>query len=103
MARKRNIGSDSIVSASPAPARTKRVTTRGKHTATAAAAQVAEQIEPTPVAATPEVSPVTQPTHEEIAALAYSYWEGRGHPTGSGEEDWLRAERELLNRRALIA
>lgn len=33
--------------------------------------------------------------HEQIARLAYSYWEARGCPDGSAEEDWLRAEREL--------
>ncbi len=27
-----------------------------------------------------------------IAALAYAYWEERGHPDGSPEEDWFRAE-----------
>jgi len=32
--------------------------------------------------------------HEEIARLAYSYWEGRGYQGGSPEEDWYRAERE---------
>jgi hypothetical protein len=31
---------------------------------------------------------------EEIARLAYSYWEGRGCQGGSPEEDWYRAERE---------
>jgi hypothetical protein len=35
------------------------------------------------------------PTHEEIAALAYRYWESRGRPIGSPEEDWLRAERDV--------
>jgi len=35
------------------------------------------------------------PTHEEIARLAYSYWEVRGRQGGSPLEDWLRAEREL--------
>ena len=32
---------------------------------------------------------------EEIARIAYSYWEARGCQGGSAEEDWLRAEREL--------
>jgi len=32
---------------------------------------------------------------EEIARLAYSYWEARGGQEGSPEEDWLRAERQL--------
>ncbi len=30
--------------------------------------------------------------HEVISKLAYSYWEARGFPGGSAEEDWLRAE-----------
>jgi hypothetical protein len=34
-------------------------------------------------------------SHEEIATLAYSYWEGRGYRGGCPVEDWLRAEREL--------
>jgi hypothetical protein len=32
---------------------------------------------------------------EEIARLAYSYWEARNCEDGSPEEDWLRAERQL--------
>ena len=43
---------------------------------------------------------ILPPTHEEIACLAYAYWEARGHPYGSAEEDWFRAERELLRRRS---
>jgi hypothetical protein len=39
-----------------------------------------------------------QPSHGEIAALAYSYWEARGRQGGSPAEDWLRAERELRQR-----
>ena len=35
------------------------------------------------------------PTQEQIACLAYSYWEARGCQGGSSEEDWLRAEQEL--------
>jgi hypothetical protein len=38
------------------------------------------------------------PSHAEIAALAYSYWEARGGQGGSPAEDWLRAERELRNK-----
>jgi len=37
-------------------------------------------------------------TREEIAALAYSYWQARGCQGGSPVEDWLRAERELRER-----
>lgn len=33
---------------------------------------------------------------DEIACLAYSYWELRGGQDGSPEEDWLRAEAVVL-------
>ena len=33
---------------------------------------------------------------ERIALLAYSYWEARDRQGGSPQEDWLRAEREVL-------
>src|SRR5579862_7798330 len=55
-----------------------------------------------PIAAEPPVRPApvaAGPTHDEIAALAYSYWEKRGHRHGSSWEDWLRAERDLIERR----
>jgi hypothetical protein len=35
---------------------------------------------------------------EAVAVLAYSYWEARGCPHDSPEEDWLMAESELRNR-----
>ena len=52
-------------------------------------------------------APVTQPvpsgllqekglSQEQVASLAYSYWVARGYQGGSPEQDWLRAERELL-------
>ena len=43
-------------------------------------------------------SGVSEPTLEEIARLAYSYWEARGCEGGSAEGDWLRAEQELKTR-----
>jgi len=48
-----------------------------------------------PVASPAYSRPPKTPSHEEIARLAYSYWELRGRPEGSDLEDWLRAEREL--------
>jgi hypothetical protein len=36
--------------------------------------------------------------HERVRELAYSYWEARGCPSGSPEEDWLRAEIRLRSR-----
>ena len=34
--------------------------------------------------------------HEKVALLAYKYWEERGMLDGSSEEDWYRAEKEVL-------
>jgi hypothetical protein len=46
------------------------------------------------------VRPPARPTHAEIARLAYSFWEARGHRGGSPWEDWFRAEKELHERLA---
>lgn len=42
-----------------------------------------------------KVASVT-PTHAEIARLAEQYWIERGWQDGYAEQDWLRAEQELL-------
>jgi hypothetical protein len=39
---------------------------------------------------------------DQIAKLAYSYWEARGCQGGSPEEDWSRAEREFHSRRETL-
>ena len=44
---------------------------------------------------TRQPQPPPMPSHEEIARLAYSYWEARGRRHGCPEEDWYRAEREV--------
>jgi hypothetical protein len=36
------------------------------------------------------------PSREQIEKLAQSYWAARGFQDGFAEQDWLRAERELL-------
>lgn len=41
--------------------------------------------------------------HDEVARLAYLYWEARGCPDGSPEEDWFRAERELQAPASVLA
>jgi hypothetical protein len=41
---------------------------------------------------------ITAASREEIANLAYSYWEARGFTHGLADEDWIRAEAELLGR-----
>jgi hypothetical protein len=97
MAIKRNPGSEPIVSGVAAPARGKSKVARKHQSATAA------ETSENPVVATsavelsplPAESPVTKPTFEEIAQLAYCYWEARGYQGGSPEQDWLRAEHEL--------
>ena len=37
------------------------------------------------------------PSYDEIARLAHRFWEERGCPDGSAEEDWLRAEKALAS------
>ena len=43
-------------------------------------------------------APAARPSHDEIARLAYAYWEARGGRGGSSWEDWFDAERELMER-----
>ncbi len=47
----------------------------------------------------PETTDRPSATHEEIAQLAYQYWEARGRPLGSPEQDWLQAEHDLMMER----
>lgn len=39
---------------------------------------------------------VALPSREEIERLAQSYWAQRGYQDGYAEQDWLRAEQDLL-------
>ena len=47
-------------------------------------------------AKTVDVAAKITPSHAEIAQLAERYWAERGWQDGYAEQDWLRAERELL-------
>lgn len=38
---------------------------------------------------------LSAPAYEVIARLAYQYWQERGCPDSSPEEDWFRAEADL--------
>ena len=38
------------------------------------------------------------PSQDRIRERAYELYEGRGREPGQDEQDWLRAEREILNR-----
>jgi hypothetical protein len=44
---------------------------------------------------------LSAPAQQEIARLAYSYWESRGNRGGSPWDDWFRAEQELLRQKEL--
>lgn len=46
----------------------------------------------------PPAEDVRKLEHDDIARLAYFYWEARGRRGGEAREDWLRAERELRER-----
>ena len=35
--------------------------------------------------------------HEMVQAMAYQLWLQRGCPTGTEQEDWFRAEKELTS------
>ena len=95
MARKRVTDNPVVVStgAGAAPARRKAATTKRT---------TSKAVEASPIVETPVVDTETKPvvaaaqvTHEEIARLAYLFWEERGCQGGSPEEDWLRAEQQL--------
>ena len=88
MATKRSTRSEPAVSSGAAPARAKSAVTR-KHRSSG---ETFESITAPSSAATTRA---TGPTFDEIAQLAYSYWEARGYQGGSSEEDWLRAEQQL--------
>jgi hypothetical protein len=45
---------------------------------------------------TAEAPTIAVPTHHEIALLAEKYWAERGWQDGAAEQDWLRAEQELM-------
>jgi hypothetical protein len=48
------------------------------------------------VATSSETESSDRVDQEAIARLAYSYWEARGGVGGTPEDDWFRAEHELL-------
>ena len=77
-----------------APAKPRAATTKQETTTTPKAATAKT---PTKKAATPKAAPRV-PSHEEIAHLAQQYWAERGHQDGHAEQDWLRAEQELMKK-----
>jgi hypothetical protein len=47
----------------------------------------------------PRASSEIHVMHEDIAALAYAQWQEKGCPENTQEDDWLRAEQELIAKR----
>ena len=108
MARKHNIDSDPVVSAGAAAAPARRKSpAKARLKYSAPQTETATPETATPLTATSESDPAApqiaaavshEPASDEIAHLAYTYWEARGYQGGSPQEDWLRAERELRAR-----
>ena len=42
--------------------------------------------------------PVSVPAHNRIRERAYELYESRGRAFGQAQQDWLRAEQEILQR-----
>jgi hypothetical protein len=82
--------STETVKKAKAPAKPRKATTTTKTAATETKAKTAKA-KTAPLA-------VYMPTHEEIALLAQKYWAERGWQDGAAEQDWLRAEQELLGK-----
>jgi len=61
-----------------------------------AAPKAAAKAKAVPKTATVDIAASPTPSYEEIARLAERYWAERGWQDGYAEQDWLRAERELL-------
>jgi hypothetical protein len=101
MTRKRTSENDLVVSGGGAAAPVRRKAAARPRAKRAAEPETlaAAPVEPETVAPQADAAySVNTPSYQEIAALAYSYWEARGGHGGSPEEDWLRAEQELLAR-----
>ncbi len=107
---------ESAVPATPSTERRRR-TVRAKAAVAPAEAPVSTVAEPADatVATAPEPTDITSEVRstrpnssepaqdrEEIARLAYTYWQARGGQGGSPEEDWERAEQEIRRRRAAL-
>jgi hypothetical protein len=104
MARKRSEARSIVSPESAAAAATRRRPSHVKAAQHAEPERETTTIEPSVRASTEaaaSLAPIAE--REEIARLAYSYWEARGGQGGSPEEDWVRAEQEFRVRRQASA
>jgi len=96
MPKKQSIATSAAAGAARARAAEPRTprSTAAKHSKAQPADIVVE-----PVESSAAVAPVfTENRQEEIAKLAYEFWEKRGYQHGYASEDWLSAEAEYLRR-----
>ena len=89
--------STETVKKTKAPAKPKAVKTPEGETETAAPKAVAKtKAKAAPKSKTVDIAASRTPSYEEISQLAERYWAERGWQDGYAEQDWLRAEQELL-------
>ena len=92
--------STDIVKKTKAPAKPKAVKTPEGETGSAVKAAPKTAAKTKAKAAskskTIDIAASRTPSYEEIARLAERYWAERGWQDGYAEQDWLRAEQELL-------
>ena len=67
-----------------------------KKTKAPAKPKAAVKAKAAPKAETIRVAAASAPSYVEIAQLAERYWAERGWQDGQAEQDWLRAEQELV-------
>jgi hypothetical protein len=68
----------------------------GSSVAAAPKAAAKTRAKAAPKSKTVDIAASRMPSYEEIARLAERYWAERGCQDGYAEQDWLRAEQELL-------
>ena len=88
----KRVNEKDVVVSGAVPARHKPATPKRVKRNTPVAAAEAPVTQPVPT----ELLQEQIPSQQQIASLAYSYWVARGYQGGSPEQDWLRAEQELL-------
>jgi hypothetical protein len=94
MASKRTVSSDL-----PSGSRSRRTRSAAAAHSTKSTSLADSTFETTAVSESLQSEPdQAEPNPEEIARLAYAFWEERGGIGGSDQEDWLRAERVLRSR-----
>ena len=92
--------STETVKKTKAPAKTKAVKApegeQGSAVKAAPRAAAKTKAKATAKSETIDIAASRTPSYEEIAQLAERYWAERGWQDGYAEQDWLRAEQELL-------